>query len=430
LKIIVLGGGLIGVTAAFWLAREGHAVSLIERRSGLGLETSYANGGQLSPSEALPWAGPEVFWRIAQWSLGLPSPFTVRLRADPAQWRWLFSFLCHCSNAAQRHGLLRNQPLARFSHEKLLDLGNATPSLFSAENPHRPGILRLFHSRRDLAKAQRHQALLSELGSPTILLDGQGCVRIEPALREAVRSGSVIGGLYAPQDASADAFAFMSELSRAAQEMGVDFMLGTNVQGPARWRAQRREKTLLAVKTSNGDQEADAFVIALGNGSAAFARKLDLHLPIYPVKGYSLTMTAQEGAPHVSLTDESRRVVISRLGMQLRAAGIADVVGYDTGIDKKRADTVLDALRILFPSLPIERPDYWAGLRPMTPDCGPILGQGRQKRIYWRNVYLNTGHGSLGWTMACGSAALIADLIGGRTPSLPLENLGAERFAA
>ncbi len=434
MRIIILGGGVIGVTTAFWLARDGHEVTVLERGPTVGLETSYANGAQLSASETLPWAGPEVFKRVLKWLFGQPSPFTVRLKADPGQWRWLLSFLWHCTPQLQRRGLMRNLPLACYSIARLSALYDEfanSPGGAPQIDWQSKGILRIFHSEQEFAAARIYQPLLASLGSQTETLNARQCVDIEPALADAVARLRVVGGIYAPDDKSADTHLFTQDLARRAQALGVTFMLNTTATGPGGIQESQgglRARTLKSVRTSKGEMEADCFVLALGCASRDFARSLDLNLPVYPMKGYSLTLPANEAAPFVSITDEANRVVFSRLGERLRVAGIADVVGYDTSLEKRRIAHIERAIGNLFPKVPLNDVRTWAGLRPMTPDCGPVLGLASQGKTNWRNLYLNTGHGSLGWTMAAGSAAVTADLIGGRKPAIDQNNLALHRF--
>ncbi len=421
-KVIIVGGGVIGVATAYWLRRDGHEVTLVEKEPGPGLETSFANGGQVSAGEVAPWAGPGVPTQALKWLGRADAPLRLRLKADPEQWKWLWRFWRRCSLKAQRDGSERNVGLALLSRdilqEALDDL--AAKGFDAAFDRKQEGILRVFATKTEVDHAAHEAERLEPFGLHQEKLSAAECVALEPALASAHQRGEVAGGVYSRRDQSGDAYKFTCALAAAAEEMGVTFLYGQTVA-----KLERQGGRITHVRTNLRRLEADVVVLAAGVMSPHL---LDgITLPVYPVKGYSVTLDVPDDgtAPKVSVTDEVRRIVVSRLGTRLRAAGQAEVAGYDKTVERDRAQSVLDAVRALFPALGEDlEPEFWCGLRPMTPDGVPVLGlaPGRD------NLYLNTGHGTLGWTLAMGSAALLADLIAGRDPSVDPEKFSASRF--
>ena len=411
MNIVILGAGIAGVTAAYFLAKDGHDVVVIDRQPAAGLEASFANGGQLATTSAGPWARPAAL-KTALKSLGREdAPLIMRLRADPAMWTWCLRFLRNCTTAR----LVRNTaPLLRLSlHARaMLDDLIAETNIDIARE--KRGILDLVYDARALEREARHA------GSETCeVVEAARCLEIEPAL--AGIAGRFAGGLYFPQDQSGDAYLFTTGLADACLALGVEFRYGVDVTG-----IESRGGQVERVKTVEGDIAADSYVLSLGSYSSRFVRPLGLRLPIYPVKGYSVTIptTGYNGAPRVSISDESRKIVISRLGDRLRAAGTAELAGYDVSANLARSGAVLDALMAIFPNGgDAAKAEFWTGLRPMTPDGAPILG-----RAPLSNLYLNTGHGTLGWTTAAGSGQILADIIAGRPPVVDLTGLTLERF--
>lgn len=421
---VVIGAGIIGVTTAYRLARDGFAVTVVDREPGPGLETSFANGGQLSAGEVAPWAGPGVPLQALKWLGRTDAPLRLRLKADPAQWRWLWRFWRRCSAKAQREAAIRNVGLALSSRqvmaETLAELDAAgTPLAFDRREE---GILRVFATEDEVAHAAAEAALLEPYGLAQEKLSPAECLEVEPALASLHQRGELAGGVYCRSDASGDAHKFTVALAAAAEKLGVTFLYGEEVSA-----LEREGPRVTAVRTGTRRLNADAVVLAAGVMSPSLLGELGSKLPVYPVKGYSVTLQVEDdgSAPTVSITDEARRIVMSRLGNRLRVAGQAEVAGYDKTLEPARAQSVLDAVRALFPALGEgSEPEFWCGLRPMTPDGCPVLGAvpGRD------NLFLNTGHGTLGWTMALGSAALVADLVAGRTPSVDAEHFSIERF--
>ena len=410
MKVLVLGSGVIGVTAAYYLNRAGHEVTVVDRQNEPALETSFANGGQISWGAASPWAAPGIPLTALKWLL--------RPRLDPAMWAWLLRMLRNCTSARYARHKERLLRLARYSHECLVALRKETGIRYD-ERAH--GVLVLHRKARDLDRAARDSALLDRLGIAYRVLDRAGCVAHEPAL--AAVSEKIAGGVLFPNDESGDCRMFTERLAQAAQQNGVRFLASTAIA-----RLAAAGGRIEHVVTDRGALTADAYVLACGSYSPLLLRPLGIRLPVYPVKGYSITVpvTNEAGAPQGTLTDETYKVVITRLGDRLRAAGTAELAGYDLQLRPARLATLALVVRDLFPAAgDLARAEPWAGLRPMTPDNPPVLGA-----TPYKNLYLNTGHGTLGWTMACGSGKVLADLVSGRAPEIDLEGLTLARFAS
>jgi D-amino-acid dehydrogenase len=394
MKVAVLGAGVIGVTAAWYLRQEGHEVEVLERRDGPGLETSFANGGQISATHALPWAGPGVPMQAFKWMLREDAPLLFRLRADPAQWKWGLQFLRQCTAQRFRENADRLRRLGVYSQAALHKLRQETGI---AHDQVERGIL-VFHS--GARKPGENWKTPDE------------CVAIEPALAPAKER--LAGGTWYPTDESGDAYKFTLELAKRCAEKGVRFRFGVDIKG-----FSAEKGSIAGVATAAGDLiKADAFVLALGSYSPLLARPLGIELPIYPLKGYSVTMPVKDPAAAwtVSLSDEAHKLVLSRLGDRLRIAGTAELNGYNTEINKVRCDAIVKRVMDLFPDAgDASKVTYWAGLRPATPTNIPCIG-----RTKYPNLYLDTGHGTLGWTFACGSGRILADIVGGRAPEVDL----------
>tara|TARA_R110000868_G_scaffold61062_3_gene185792 strand:+ start:6093 stop:7370 length:1278 start_codon:yes stop_codon:yes gene_type:complete len=423
LKIVVVGAGIIGVTTAYELATRGHEVTLLDGRGSAGLETSYANGGQLGASEVAPWAGPEVPWLVLRWLGRADAPFRLKLKRDPDQWLWLMRFLMRCRKSARAERIMPNLALALLSQSRMDEIAlhmNNDPIRYDER---RDGILQIFHREKGLKEAASSIDAMKGAGIEQRVLSARECVDLEPALEPAFHKGNIVGGVFCASDRSGDAHKYTAQLSDRAQQLGVAFVTGAEVTG-----FESQGDHITGVRTRAWTFSADAVVLAAGVHTARLAQMCGTRIPVYPLKGYSVTLPTEGiAAPHVSLTDEARKVVVSRLGDRLRTAGTAEVSGYDTEIEIARARSVLEATTDIFPQMKLveDQAEYWTGLRPMTPDGSPILGQAGR----FNNLYLNTGHGSLGWTMAAGSAVGIADLICGRVSQFDLSPFNIKRFS-
>lgn len=411
MHVIVLGAGLIGVTSAWYLKQAGHEVTVIDRQPAVARETSFANGGQISVSHPEPWANPGAPGQVLRWLGREDAPLLFRPRADWRQWAWGLSFLLECLPGRTRRNTEAVAGLALCSRARLQELRAAT----GIEYDHLGrGILHLFFDARDFAQAEQRAQLLRGFGMRAEVLDAPGCIAIEPALAHC--RDRLAGGLYAPEDESGDALRFTQALAARCSARGVAFRFNARIESLAERDGRIAAARILDADGSRESIEGDAFVVALGSHSPLLLRPLGADLPIYPVKGYSVTVpiAPDAAAPQVSITDESRRIVCSRLGARLRIAGTAELTGYDTTINHRRCEAILQRALELFPQVePAGEVEYWAGLRPATPGNVPIIG-----RVRLENLYCNTGHGTLGWTLACGSAQAIADIVGGRSPEV------------
>jgi len=399
---------VVGTTSAWYLARAGHQVTVIDRQPVAGNETSFANGGQISVSHAEPWANPHVFRHLLRWLGREDAPLLWRWRADPAQFAWGLRFLRECLPGRTRQNIAAIVALALYSRRCLQALRRE--QALDYDHLER-GILHIYTDPREFALASAAARLMREFGLDRTTLDVEHCLEIEPALRSA--RGLLVGGDYTPSDESGDAHKFTRALAERARAAGVDFRYNLHID-----RLAAAHGRVLAVEAHDetGPQEllADAYVVALGSYSPLLLKPLGIGLPVYPAKGYSATLALAEGsvAPTVSLTDDERKIVFSRFGNRLRVAGTAEFNGYNLDLNPVRCQALVQRTRQLFPQLAVQgEPEYWCGLRPATPSNLPYIGRTRLN-----NLWLNTGHGTLGWTLSCGSAAALAEMISGRRP--------------
>jgi D-amino-acid dehydrogenase len=409
MHVIVLGAGLVGVTSAWYLRQAGHAVTVIDRQPAAGLETSFANGGQISVSHPEPWANPGAPGQILRWLGREDAPLLFRPRLDWDQWFWGLQFLRECLPGRTRRNTIAIARLALYSRACLHALRDETGLEYDQLDK---GILHLFFAPHDFAQAGQRAALLQGFGIRAEVLDARGCIAAEPAL--AYCRDTLCGGLFAPEDETGDAFAFTQKLAAQCIQAGVVFRHGLRIQALDVGAGGIAAAVVADAQGATERIDGDAYLLALGSYSAALAHALGLSLPIYPVKGYSVTLPLAENsdAPQVSITDELHRIVCSRLGDRLRIAGTAELTGYDTSIDPVRCGAILRRARQLFPQVQsVGEAEYWAGLRPATPNNIPVIGRSRIG-----NLFFNTGHGTLGWTLACGSGQAVADIIDGKMP--------------
>lgn len=426
----MLGAGLIGVTSAWFLAEDGHEVIVVDRQPGPALETSFANGGQISTSHAEPWANPAAPLKILKWLGRSDAPLLWRLRADPAQWAWGLRFLRECCPERTRANIRAILALALDSRARLKrlrrDLGLEYDCL-------ERGILHFYTDAAEFEHALPQAALMREAGCNRVVKTAAECLAIEPALARS--SVPIVGGTYTSDDESGDAHRFTLELAERCKQRGVQFCFQTTA---SRLEAEGGgAQRIAAVRLAGGASlRADAYVVACGSYSPMLLRPLGIEIPVYPAKGYSITIPlppegavattgavlpaptfgAAPSAPTVSLIDDGAKLVYSRLGQRLRVAGTAEFAGHDIRIDPVRIVPLLRRVRQIFPGIELgsEAIERWAGLRPATPSNVPLIG--RTTRV--GNLYLNTGHGTLGWTMAVGSGRLIADLVSGKTADI------------
>ncbi len=415
MKVIILGSGIIGITTAYVLASRGHEVHILERKDCCAGDTSFANGGQLSYSHAEPWGNPSVLPKLPKWIFREDSPLVVRPRLDMAMMRWGLGFLRNCTTARARINCVNMLRLGLYSRDKMAVIRDETGIAFDFSDK---GILHIFSTQSDFDHAVKQAEFQAKFGGEEKVLTREECLEMEPALSATARP--IVGGIHAYQDESGDAFVFCQELLKYCQEH-----LSVSIHYDAEITDIRTQgENIAAIETSAGEFIGDAYVMALGSYSAVHLKKLGIRVPIYPMKGYSLTIPADDHCPNISITDGSVKVVYSRLGNRLRVAGTAEFAGYDHAVTQSRIEPILAACRTLFPAAAWDSPERteWACLRPSTPDGPPILG-----RTPLKNFLLNTGHGTLGWTQGAGSAYIVADILENRMPAIMMSGLTLAR---
>lgn len=416
MKVLVLGGGVIGVTTAYYLASSGHEVTVVDRQAEPALETSFANAGEVSPGYASPWASPGVPIKAIKWLLMKHGPLVLRPKLDPAMWSWLIKMLRNCTSARYAVNKSRMIPLAEYSRDCLRALRDEIAIHYDERSR---GTLQLFRKQSQLDGTAGDIAVLKQYGVPYEMLDRDGCVGAEPAL--AAVKHKIAGGLRLPQDETGDCHMFTQKLAAHAAKLGVRFRFNTAID-----RLAADASGISGVATNTGVLRADAYVVALGSWSPLLLRPLGISIPVYPVKGYSITVpiSDSDAAPLSTVMDESYKVAITRLGGRIRVGGTAEVSGYSNELYSARRATLEHSLTDMFPrGGNLTEATFWSGLRPMTPDGPPVIGATRLA-----NLHLNTGHGTLGWTMACGSARVLADLLSGRKPEIETAELALARY--
>ncbi|RJG43553.1 D-amino acid dehydrogenase [Mesorhizobium sp. DCY119] len=416
MKVLVLGSGVVGITSAHYLAEAGHEVEVVDRQSGPALETSFANAGEVSPGYSSPWAGPGIPVKAIKWLLMRHGPLVVRPKFDPAMWSWLLKMLGNCTSARYAVNKARMVPIAEYSRDMLKALRASTGIAYDERSQ---GTLQLFRTQKQLDGIGGDVEVLKQFGVPFEVLDPAGCIGAEPAL--AAVKGKFVGGLRLPGDETGDCQMFTERLAAHCAGRGVSFRFDTKIE-----KIITEGGRITGVATSAGVLTADAYVVALGSYSPIILKPLGLSVPVYPVKGYSITVpiTNADGAPVSTVMDETYKVAITRLGDRIRVGGTAEISGYDLSLHQARRDTLEHSVSDLFPNGgAVKEASFWCGLRPMTPDGPPIIGKTR-----YGNLYLNTGHGTLGWTMSCGSGRVLADIVSGKTPEIDAGALNLSRY--
>jgi D-amino-acid dehydrogenase len=416
MKVLVLGGGVIGATAAYELAGDGHQVSLIERQSGPALETSFANAGEISPGYSAPWAGPGVPLKAVKWLLMHHRPLVIRPHFDWHLVSWVLAMLRNCTAARYEINKSRMVRLAEYSRDCMVALRAATGIRYDERMQ---GTLQLFRTQEQLDGTASDTSILDRYGVAYQRLDREGCIEHEPALAR-VRD-KFVGGLRLPGDETGDCFKFTNRIAEMAAARGATLRFGVNVES-----LLTDGKRITGIVTDHGRLQADAYLVALGSHSPKLLAPLGVHIPVYPVKGYSITVPIADpgGAPESTVMDETHKVAVTRLGDRIRVGGTAELAGYSTQLHDARRRTLLHVVGDLFPDGgDPARAEFWCGLRPMTPDGTPLIGGTEMP-----NLWLATGHGTLGWTMAAGTARVITDLISGRAPAFDLSGLTIARY--
>ncbi|MBL8305154.1 MAG: D-amino acid dehydrogenase [Rubrivivax sp.] len=411
MKVIVLGAGLLGVTSAYFLRQQGHEVSVVDRQASPAAETSFANGGQISVSHAEPWANPGAPLKVLKWLGQEDAPLLFRLRADLRQWLWGLRFLRECTPARTRHNIEQIVRLGTYSRDTLQQLRRDRGLSYDERAQ---GILHFYTSQKEFDAAAAPAEQMRALGCDRQVISADEAVRLEPALRH-IRP-QLAGATYTAQDESGDAHRFARELVKRCEKDGVEFLMSHTVTA---LREAGGDIDHVEATDSEGRFQrlrADAYVLAMGSLSPLVAKPLGIELPIYPAKGYSVTMPVKDAsmAHQVSLTDDEYKLVFSRLGDRLRIAGTAELNGYDRDLNRVRCEAIVQRAEQLFPGAgDAGRAQFWTGLRPATPSNVPIIGRSKFKRLF-----LNTGHGTLGWTHACGSGKSIARIVSGLRPEV------------
>ncbi len=417
MRIFVLGSGVVGTTSAWYLQRAGFEVTVVDREAGPALATSFANAGQVSPGYASPWPAPGVPLKALKWLLTRHAPLAIRPTADPAQYLWLWNMWRNCTDARYRINKERMVRLAEYSRDCLDELRAETGIAYEGRQQ---GTTQLFRTQAQLDAAGKDIAVLQQYGVPYEVLDRAGIVRAEPALADV--AGTLAGALRLPGDQTGDCHLFTTGLAALCERAGVRFRFGSRIEG-----LQTAGDRIEGVRVDGRLETADLYLVALGSWSAGLLKPTGLSLPVYPLKGYSLTLPIvdQDRSPVSTVLDETYKVAITRFDDRIRVGGMAEVAGFDLSLPPRRRATLEMVVRGLYPrGGDLSRASFWSGLRPATPDGPPVVGA-----TPLRNLFLNTGHGTLGWTMACGSARYVADLMAGRTPQIDTEGLDISRFS-
>ncbi|MBC8726101.1 D-amino acid dehydrogenase [Paraburkholderia sp. 31.1] len=418
MRAVVLGSGVVGVTSAFYLARAGHAVTVIDREQGPALETSFANAGQISPGYAAPWAAPGVPVKAVKWMFQKHAPLAIRPDDEDRQFQlqWMWQMLQNCN--AERYAINKNRMvrLAEYSRDCLKALRAETGIQYEGRTG---GTLQVFRTQQQFDGAAKDIAVLKEANVPYELLTQGELARAEPAL--AATSHKLTGGLRLPGDETGDCQLFTTRLAALAAQAGVTFRYNTQVEGLVVEGGK-----VVGVRHGAKLIHADVFVVAFGSYSTNFLSDI-VKIPVYPLKGYSITapIIEERCAPVSTVLDETYKIAITRFDKRIRVGGMAEIVGFDKRLREARRETLETCVNDLFPGgSDTSKATFWTGLRPMTPDGTPIVGSTAVP-----NLYLNTGHGTLGWTMSCGSAQLLADLVSGKQPAIRHDDLNVSRYA-
>lgn len=416
MRILVLGSGVVGVASAWYLRQAGHEVVVVDRESGPALETSYANAGQLSYGYTSPWAAPGVPFKAIKWLFQRHAPLAIRLTADPAQYRWMLQMLRNCTHGRYAINKSRMVRVSDYSRDCIRELSGELGINYEGRSR---GTTQVFRTRKQLDAAAEDIRILEQYGVPCEVLDRDGIIKAEPAM--AASADKLVGALRLPRDQTGDCLLFTRQLAEHAARAGVEFRWERTIE-----RIQFDGDRISGVVIDGKPETADRYVVALGSHTTPMLRPLGLRLPVYPLKGYSITVpiTDPARAPVSTVLDESYKVAVTRFEDRIRVGGMAEVAGYDMRLDARRRGTLEMVVSDLFPGAgDLPRAEFWTGLRSATPDGTPVIGA-----TPYTNLYLNTGHGTLGWTMATGSGRYLADLISGVKPQIDTEGLDIFRY--
>ncbi|EEY75926.1 D-amino acid dehydrogenase small subunit [Acinetobacter calcoaceticus RUH2202] len=416
MRVIVLGSGVIGVASAYYLAQQGAEVTVLDRQAGPAEETSFGNAGQISPGYSTPWAAPGIPFKAVKWMFQHHAPLAINLDGSMWQLQWMAQMLKNCNPQSYAVNKERMMRVAEYSRDCLRELRKDTG--INYENRAK-GTLQLFRKEAQMEAVQRDISVLQECGVSYELLNAHELGRVEPAL--ANTQDKLVGGLHLPNDETGDCYLFTNALAQIAKELGVNFQFNQNVE-----KLIVEGDEIKGVQVNGKVLTADRYVLAFGSYSRDFLKPLDLQLPVYPVKGYSLTIPIIDPAfaPQSTVLDETYKIAITRFDQRIRVGGMAELSGFNLGLNDDRRATLQMVTQDLFPGGDMAQASFWTGLRPMTPDSTPIIGATR-----FKNLFLNTGHGTLGWTMACGSGKLISDIVLNHKTEISTDGLSIQRYS-
>ena len=417
MRVLILGSGIIGTTSAYYLAKQGHDVTVIDRQNSVALETSHANAGQLSYSFSSPWAAPGLPLSLIKWMFSKYPPLVVNPNLNSETVKFLYQMLKNCNSKSYEVNKSRMVRISNFSKKCLLELEKDEDIFYEQR---KQGSLLLFKSAKQIENIKKDLSLLEKLNIQYELLDLNGCIQAEPGLHHV--KSEFTSGLRFANDCTGNCYLFTNQLYKKCLEMGVKFEFNTQIED-----IQIEKERISSIKTNRGEFDSDSYVVALGSYSSKILSKIGINIPVYPVKGYSITLPVlnNEDAPQSTIIDDTFKIGITRLGNNIRVAGTAHITGYNLELREKSLSLLKYGLNRLFPYATGECDDmkFWAGLRPNTPDGPPIIGS-----TPYSNLYLNTGHGTLGWTMSLGSGKLLADIISGIEPEISSEGIDMSRF--
>ncbi len=415
MRVIVLGSGVIGVASAYYLAQQGASVTVLDRQAGPAEETSFGNAGQISPGYSTPWAAPGIPFKAVKWMFQHHAPLAINMDGSMWQLQWMAQMLKNCNPQSYAINKERMTRVAEYSRDCLRDLRKATGIHYENRSK---GTLQVFRNEAQLDAVQRDIQVLKECGVDYELLLKEDLAKVEPAL--AFAQDKLVGGLHLPNDETGDCYLFTNALANLAKDMGVDFKFNQSVE-----KLLVEGNEIKGVVVEGKVLTADRYVLAFGSYSRDFLKPLNLDLPVYPVKGYSLTIPIVDPAfaPQSTVLDETYKIAITRFDERIRVGGMAELSGFNHGLNENRRATLQMVTQDLFPGGDMQQATFWTGLRPMTPDSTPIIGATR-----FSNLFLNTGHGTLGWTMACGSGKLISDLVLNHKTDINTEGLSIQRY--
>jgi len=414
MRVVILGSGVIGVTSAYYLAQAGHDVTVLDRQPGPALETSFANAGQISPGYASPWAAPGIPLKAMKWMLQRHAPLSITPDGTLFQLQWMWQMLQNCN--AERYAVNKERMvrLAEYSRDCFKALRAATGIEYEGRQQ---GTTQLFRTQKQLDDAAKDIQVLEETGVPYELLNREQLVAAEPGLDQ----NKLVGGLRLPNDETGDCQLFTTRLTAMAEQLGVKFRYGVDITGLV-----KAGEEIKGVQCGAELVTADSYVVALGAYSTTLLKDL-VKIPVYPMKGYSITVPIvnASAAPVSTILDETYKIAVTRFDDRIRVGGMAEIAGFDTRLNPRRRETLEMVVNDLFPGAgDTASASFWTGLRPMTPDGTPVVG-----RTGLRNLFINTGHGTLGWTMSCGSAQLLSDLISARRPAILSDDLSVSRYS-